>query len=696
MPIAPNTILNERYRVLKILGQGGMSSVYHAIDENIGIPVAVKANLVLTDDYSRQFQREANILATLRHPNLPRVNDYFHIPGQGQYLVMDYIEGEDLRERIERLDQLSERETILIGAAICDALMYLHLRQPPVIHRDIKPGNIKITPEGHVVLVDFGLVKLLEDNQQTTTGARAMTPGYSPPEQYGTGRTDERSDIYSLGATMYAGLTGVIPEDGLSRLTGKEKLTPIRKIRSGVSERLASIIEKSLELESDKRFQTAQEFRSALLDAGNMTSIPAETNLLTPPPKKRSDKQVIHTGISQPLVSIPLSHPLPIKKNRLQLFLFPVFLLLAIFAGTYYEINTNNISKLLSGIFSNNNELFVEITNTPQFIPTITASPLITPTEDNNTGLIKTPTTNAPISPTPTGGGGGLIAYASNEDNENMQIWIFDIDLSTRTQMTNLADGACQPSWSPDGKSIAFISPCQAKKDIYEGARIFILNLEKENEITPFPVSIDPSGDFDPSWSPDGNKLVFSSLRPGNDPETKEKLIHLFIYDFNSSTISEITETRWRDRQPAWSPNSEVITFVRKEALNEIWTVQLDGKNPQKFTGSSNLNLNYPAFSKDGNIVFFTMQSETGGVPYFAGLRTTNAGLPLEFRIPPEGQQDLSPAAELDVSPDGEWFVFERWPDGINHDIYISTINGANIKALFESSAFEFGPVWQP
>ena len=208
MPIAPNTILNERYRVLKILGQGGMSSVYHAIDENIGIPVAVKANLVLTDDYSRQFQREANILATLRHPNLPRVNDYFHIPGQGQYLVMDYIEGEDLRERIERLDQLSERETILIGAAICDALMYLHLRQPPVIHRDIKPGNIKITPEGHVVLVDFGLVKLLEDNQQTTTGARAMTPGYSPPEQYGTGRTDERSDIYSLGATLYAGLTG--------------------------------------------------------------------------------------------------------------------------------------------------------------------------------------------------------------------------------------------------------------------------------------------------------------------------------------------------------------------------------------------------------------------------------------------------------------------------------------------------------
>ena len=181
MSLTPKTLLNKRYRIESILGQGGMSSVYRAYDENIGVPVAVKENLVLTDDYAKQFQREASILATLRHPNLPRVSDYFQIHGQGQYLVMDFIEGEDLRERIERLQQLPEKEVILIGAAICDALMYLHRRKPPVIHRDIKPGNIKITPEGHVILVDFGLVKLLEGNQQTTTGARAMTPGYSPP-----------------------------------------------------------------------------------------------------------------------------------------------------------------------------------------------------------------------------------------------------------------------------------------------------------------------------------------------------------------------------------------------------------------------------------------------------------------------------------------------------------------------------------
>ena len=221
MPLAPGTLLNHRYRIVSILGQGGMGAVYRATDESLGIDVAVKENLFLTDEYARQFQREANILASLRHPNLPRVGDYFQMGDQGQYLIMDYIDGEDLRQRIERVGTLGEQEVVLIGAAICDALSHLHSRNPTVLHRDIKPGNIKITPGGEVLLVDFGLAKVVQGGQATTTGARAMTPGYSPPEQYGTARTDERTDIYSLGATLYAALTGVIPEDSLARATGK-------------------------------------------------------------------------------------------------------------------------------------------------------------------------------------------------------------------------------------------------------------------------------------------------------------------------------------------------------------------------------------------------------------------------------------------------------------------------------------------
>jgi len=198
MTLEQGTLLNGRYRIVDILGQGGMGSVYRAMDENLGMEVAVKENLFTTDEYSRQFRLEAVILASLRHPNLPRVTDHFVFENQGQYLVMDYIEGEDLRQRMERLGTIPEEDAILIGAAIADALSHLHSRKPPVLHRDIKPGNVKITPDGRVFLVDFGLAKLVQGTQTTTTGARAMTPGYSPPEQYGTARTDPRSDIYSL------------------------------------------------------------------------------------------------------------------------------------------------------------------------------------------------------------------------------------------------------------------------------------------------------------------------------------------------------------------------------------------------------------------------------------------------------------------------------------------------------------------
>ncbi|MBO9368867.1 MAG: serine/threonine protein kinase, partial [Chloroflexi bacterium] len=282
MTLARGTLLHGRYRIMEILGQGGMGAIYRAIDERLGVDVAVKENFFTTEEYARQFRLEAVILASLRHPNLPRVSDHF-VENDGQYLVMDYIEGEDLRQRMERLGSISEEEAVLIGAAVCDALTYLHTRKPPIIHRDIKPGNIKITPDGHIFLVDFGLAKVVEGNQLTTTGARAMTPGYSPPEQYGTARTDPRTDIYSLGATLYAALTGVIPEDGLARAMGTAELTPLRKRNPKISRRLASVIEKAMAIDPAERYQTAEEFKRALLAAKGMGERETGTYTVSPP-----------------------------------------------------------------------------------------------------------------------------------------------------------------------------------------------------------------------------------------------------------------------------------------------------------------------------------------------------------------------------------------------------------------------------
>lgn len=238
-----------------------MGTVYFAYDQSLKIPVAVKENLSSDPEAERQFRREAELLAGLRHPNLPRVTDHFLLE-ERQYLVMDFIEGEDLRVRAQQQPPTVE-EVLTWMDAVCDALTYLHTRLPPVIHRDVKPANLKLQPDGTVVLVDFGMAKLF-DHEQTSTGARGLTPGFSPPEQYGAQRTDARSDQYSLASTVYFLLTGQRPYDSIERMIENTDLKSAQSIDPTIPKHINTALNRALSLKQDDRFPDIESFQAAL------------------------------------------------------------------------------------------------------------------------------------------------------------------------------------------------------------------------------------------------------------------------------------------------------------------------------------------------------------------------------------------------------------------------------------------------
>jgi len=305
MPLTTGQVLISRYRIVNLLGQGGFGAVYRVWDTSLGCPCALKENLGSSPDAQKQFRQEAILLSNLIHPNLPRVTDHFFVPAQGQYLVMDFVEGEDLQKKVERnAGPLPVLQVLPWIEQICDALTYLHTRVPAVIHRDIKPANIRITvdaanPLGNAVLVDFGIAKVYDPSLKTTVGARALTPGYSPLEQYGHGKTDSRTDLYALGATLYTVLTAQVPVDSLQRQMGKPLLAPCT-LNQAIPPDMENVILHAMQIDPVQRFATAAEFKAALiksLPAGVIHPGPGQPVLKTSPPPVK-----LQVGMVQPVL----------------------------------------------------------------------------------------------------------------------------------------------------------------------------------------------------------------------------------------------------------------------------------------------------------------------------------------------------------------------------------------------------------
>lgn len=270
--LAPGTILQARYKIVRLLARGGMGAVYEARDQRLSSTVALKETFFSDEQMSRAFKREASLLAGLRHSALPKVIDHF-IDADGQFLVMEFIPGDDLGAQLLRESfPFAVSDVLSWGDQLLAALEYLHSHEPPIIHRDIKPQNLKLTDRGDVILLDFGLAKGAGTTTPIAMSVRGYTLSYAPLEQIRGLGTNPRSDLYSLAATLYHLMTAVTPPDALSRVAAMvsnqpDPLIPADQLNPPLPIAIAKVLQDAMSQDPEGRPANAARMRAALREA---------------------------------------------------------------------------------------------------------------------------------------------------------------------------------------------------------------------------------------------------------------------------------------------------------------------------------------------------------------------------------------------------------------------------------------------
>ncbi len=298
--LLPDIVLQDRYLIVRQLGQGGMGAVYEAVDQRLDTTVALKETLFADERLRKQFEREARLLARMHHPALPRVSDHFS-EGDGQFLIMQFITGDDLAAMMAKRRGPFPPDQVLTWAdQLLDALDYLHTQDPQIVHRDIKPQNLKLTSRGQIILLDFGLAKgQASEISRITTSASIFgyTPNYAPLEQIQGLGTDPRSDLYALAATLYHLITGIKPPDALTRaaalVNGQvDPLRPASEVNTEVAPGVDVVLQKAMAQNRDQRYSSAAETRRALQGTEQAATVAnrgeAQTVLFPPPPPTAS------------------------------------------------------------------------------------------------------------------------------------------------------------------------------------------------------------------------------------------------------------------------------------------------------------------------------------------------------------------------------------------------------------------------
>ncbi len=260
---------------------------------------------------------------------------------------------------------------------------------------------------------------------------------------------------------------------------------------------------------------------------------------------------------------------------------------------------------------------------------------------------------------------------------------MMNIDGTGLSQVTELSEGACQPSFSPDGGRLVFTSPCTGNDDRYPGSALWVINIEGTGLQA---LVTAPGGDYDPAWSPDGNRIAFTSLRGGRP--------QIHVLDLRDGSLSNISQNGEYDSQSAWSPTGAQLIFTTLRAgLWTLWEMPDTGDPQQPFTRGSQRESSHAAWSTDGQVIIFEQVS--GGIPRLVAAPYEARGN-IETRLCTQGRLGGQAMREARWSPDSRWLVFETWPDGSNHELAIMTSGCTNYTQLVSDPAYDFDPVWRP
>ena len=613
----------KKYKLLYLLGTGGMSEVFLAQDTKTGTKVAIKIldkKLSKDPDNIKRFKREVEISKTLSHSNIVKIISYGTDRGSN-YIVYEYIEGQTL-DKFIKSKKLSIKEIEDITLQILQGLSYSHSKD--IIHRDIKPSNIMIS-KGKVKILDFGIARASTRSTITKTGLFMGSPHYASPEQIDGKSVNKKTDIYSFGIILYEMISGSLPfdGDGILSIISAHLSKPTPKLPKSVPHYLSEIVYRCLAKKPDNRFSSVDEIKKMFKDK----SFASETvikDLRVDKPKK--------------------DHYTPPAKVK---FLNTEKVWIAIGSVAAFLII---ISIIVSVVNSANRETVSNYSEEAAAEEAVEAAEETAPAEEEVV-LVEV----VGVEAVEEGVLEGKIAFTSYYDGDG-EIYIMDYNSDIISQLTNNDLRDWGPRFSPDGSRVAFIS------DRDEGDEIYIMNSDGSNVTQ---LTNNDSRNWGPCFSPYGIRIVFYSRSPGNK---------IYIMNSDGSNIMQFTDDSSSCSQPAWSPDGSKIAFSSQiNGDTGDWEICVMNPNRSNFVQltDNNFNCSQPAWSPDGSKILFTADRDGDNEIY---IMDSNGGSVIQLTN--NDFDDRSPS----WSPDGSKIVFMS-----NYKLSIMNYDGSNIVKIIDN-----------